>query len=83
MDYYDRSQLPILSFEEETADLDYDMIREALCEKPCNIVLVEVKNRLFGIVSWGDISRAKKNRKDQSPHQPEFYVPERETVYAC
>ena len=72
MDYYDRSQLPILSFEEETADLDYDMIREALCEKPCNIVLVEVKNRLFGIVSWGDISRAKKTGKIKVPINRSF-----------
>ena len=63
MDYYKRSQLPVLSFEEERLDLDYGMIREAMCEKPCNIVLIEVKNRLFGIVSWGDISRAKKAGK--------------------
>ena len=60
MDYYERSQLPILSFEEERLDLDRGLIREVLCEKPCNIVFVEVKNRLFGIVSWGDISRANK-----------------------
>ena len=67
MDYYDRSQLPVLSFEEETADLDRGVIREALCEKPCNIVLVEVKNRLFGIVSRGDISRAKKLERSKFP----------------
>ena len=72
MDYYDRSQLPILSFEEETADLDRGVIREALCEKPCNIVLVEVKNRLFGIVSRGDISRAKKTGKDKVPINRSF-----------
>ena len=72
MDYYERSQLPILSFEEETADLDYGMIREAMCEKPCNIVLVEVKNRLFGIVSWGDISRAKRAGKDKVPINRSF-----------
>lgn len=72
MDYYDRSQLPILTFEEETVNLDCGVIREALCEKPCNIVLVEVKNRLFGIVSWGDISRAKKAGKDKVPINRSF-----------
>ena len=65
MDYYDRSQLPVLSLEEERLDLDRGLIREALCEKPCNIVLVEVKNRLFGIVSREDISRAKNAGKDK------------------
>ncbi len=72
MDYYDRSQLPVLSFEEETADLDRGVIREALCEKPCNIVLVEVKNRLFGIVSWGDILRANKAGKVKVPINRSF-----------
>ena len=67
MDYYERSQLPILSYEEETEDLDRGAIREALCKKPCNIVLVEVKGRLFGIISRGDISRAKKAGKDKVP----------------
>ncbi len=72
MDYYERSQLPVLSFEEETAELDRGVIREALCEKPCNIVLVEVKNRLFGIVSWGDILRANKAGKDKVPINRSF-----------
>ncbi len=72
MDYYKRSQLPVLSFEEETAELDRGLIREALCEKPCNIVLVEVKNRLFGIVSWGDILRANKAGKDKVPINRSF-----------
>ena len=72
MDFYNRSQLPVLSFEEETVDLDRGLIREALCEKPCNIVLVEVKNRLSGIVSWGDISRAKRAGKDKVPINRNF-----------
>ena len=72
MDYYERSQLPVLSFKEERLDLDCGVIREALCEKPCNIVLVEVKNRLSGIVSWGDISRAKNAGKDKVPINRNF-----------
>ena len=72
MDYYERSQLPILSFKEETANLDYSVIREVLCEKPCNIVFVEVKNRLFGIVSWGDILRANNAGKDKVPINRSF-----------
>ena len=72
MDYYDRSQLPILSFEEETVDLDRGVIREAICEKPCNVVFIEAKSRLFGIVSWGDILRANKTGKDKVPINRSF-----------
>ena len=72
MDYYERSQLPVLSFEEEPAGLDRGAIREALCQKPCNIVLVEVKGRLLGMISRGDISRAKKAGKDKVPINRSF-----------
>ncbi len=59
MDYYVRSQLPILSFDEAPEALDPGALREVLCEKPCNVVFVEVRESLYGIVSRGDISRAK------------------------
>ena len=58
MDYYERSQLPILSFEEETTVVDRARVRQALCEKPCNLVFIEVQNKLYGIISSGDVARA-------------------------
>ena len=58
MDFYTRSQLPVISFEEEPEFLDRALIRQALCEKPCNLVFVEVRDKLYGIVSAGDIARA-------------------------
>ncbi len=62
MDYYTREQLPVLSFEEEPAFLDRAAIRQALYEKPCNLVFVEVRNKLYGLISYGDIIRAGKGR---------------------
>ena len=72
MDYYVRSQLPVLSFEEDPGDLDYGALRIVLCEKPCNIVHIEVGGKLFGIVSRGDISRAKKAGKEKVPINRSF-----------
>ena len=72
MDYYVRSQLPVLSFEEEPEDLDRYAVREVLCERPCNIVLAEVRGKLWGIVSRGDISRAKKAGRERIPVNRSF-----------
>ena len=58
MDFYTRSQLPIISFEEEPEFLDNALIRQALYEKPCNLVFVEVRDKLYGIASFGDVVRA-------------------------
>lgn len=62
MDYYVRSQLPILVFEKEPESLDRASIRQALSERPCNLVFVEVQDKLYGVVSYGDISRAENER---------------------
>ncbi len=67
MEYYVRSQLPVLSFDREPEALDRGVVREALCEKPCNTVLVEVRGKLFGIVTRGDISRARKAGRETVP----------------
>ena len=58
MDYYKRDQLPIIAFDEKPEFLDRESIRRALAEKPFNIVLVEVRDKLYGIVSFGDVIRA-------------------------
>ena len=58
MDYYVRSQLPILTLEEECEALDRNTIRDLLMKKPFNLVFVEVKGKLFGIISQGDMIRA-------------------------
>ena len=67
MDYYDRSQIPVLSFDTVPDALDRDMVRRNLCEKPCNLIFVEVREKLYGIVSRGDITRAKKTGNDRIP----------------
>lgn len=67
MDYYSRSQLPILSFDKAPEYLEREDVRRILCEKPCNIVFVEVCEKLYGIVSRGDVSRARKAGNDKIP----------------
>ena len=67
MDFYERGQLPILSFDTAPDALDKKTVRRLLCEKPCNLVFVEVREKLYGIVSRGDVSRAKKAGSDIIP----------------
>ena len=51
MDYYVRSQLPVLALEEECEALDRNTIRDLLMKKPFNLVFIEVKGKLFGIIT--------------------------------
>lgn len=67
MDFYTREQLPILSFDEAPAAIARNTLRETLCSKPSNIVLIEVAQKLYGIISRGDITRAKKAGLDNVP----------------
>ena len=67
MDFYVRDQLPILSFDVAPDVIDKETIRRLLCEKPCNLVFVEVCEKLYGIVSRGDVSRAKRAGRDTIP----------------
>ncbi len=60
MDYYTREQIPILAFDEDPESIARELIRQALCEKPCNIVFIEVRGKLSGVASYGDILRAGK-----------------------
>lgn len=59
MDFYERMYLPVLSFDEDRDVIGRDILRAALCERPCNIVLVETGGKLSGIITRGDISRAR------------------------
>ncbi len=67
MDYYTRGQLPILSYDMAPDALEREIVRRILCEKPCNLVFVEVCGKLYGIVSRSDISRAVKAGYDRIP----------------
>ena len=67
MDYYRRDQIPVLSFDEEVTELDQSVLREAMYEKPCNAVFIEVRGKLYGIISRGDISRAKRAGRERIP----------------
>ena len=72
MDYYERNQLPVFSFEEEPEGLDRSEIRRILCEKPSNLVLIEVRGKLYGIITRGDITRSRKAGKEKVPINRNF-----------
>ena len=64
MFFYDRTVLPIVNIESPVLELDWKTIREAVCEHPCNIIFVERGDKLAGIISHGDIIRARKAGAD-------------------
>ena len=64
MFFYDRTVLPIVSTESPVLELDWESIRKAVCEHPCNIILVERGNKLAGIISHGDVIRAREAGAD-------------------
>ena len=72
MDYYTREQIPILAFDEDPESIARELIRQALCEKPCNIVFIEVRGKLSGVASYGDILRAGKGRTVQGTFFQQF-----------
>ena len=64
MYFYDRAVLPIIDLDDPAAGLDWETIRDALCAHPCNIVMVECNGVLVGIVSQGDMIRAREANTD-------------------
>ncbi len=59
MFYYDRSVLPVYASDVVVYSLDWDILESLICEHPCNIVMVEVAGKLSGIISNGDMIRAR------------------------
>ena len=64
MFFYDRTVLPIVNVEGTSIELDWTTVRKAVCERPCNIILVEQGGKLVGIISHGDIIRAREAGAD-------------------
>ena len=67
MDFYERKQIPVLSYEAAPDGVERERIRRAICEKPFNVVSIEVGGKLYGIISRGDISRAKRAGRERVP----------------
>ena len=72
MDHYVRSQLPVLSFEKAPDAVDRETVRNILLEKPCNVVCIETCGKLSGIISHGDITRAKRAGLSEIPVNKKF-----------
>ena len=67
MFYYERDVLPVVSFDEPVDEVGWGVIESSLCEHPCNIVLIEVREKLYGIISHGDMIRAREKAQEAVP----------------
>ena len=83
MDWLDRSQLPVISFEGEPEEIPFDTLRRALIERPCGLILAEAAGKLCGVISRGDILRAKTaGRKAVRPNRNFTSLPEGQLMRA-
>lgn len=65
MIYAGYDELSIISLEEETDTVSFHAISEAILRRPSNVIYFELKKRLYGIVSMGDIARASESGDGQ------------------
>lgn len=59
-----REYLSILEIEDDTIEVGFDVLAELLLEKPANIIYCEKKGKLYGIISRGDIHRAREKARN-------------------
>ena len=81
MDYYKREQLPILQISEGEETVPWEAIREPLEAHPANILFLETGGKLSGIVSQGDLKRARE-RGDTSVSVSRHFTSLTRTQYA-
>ena len=62
MIYTDRDNLTVFSIDEER-EIGFDVLANLLMERPSNMIYIEKNDKLYGIVSMGDIRRAKEKGK--------------------
>ena len=63
MIYTERSKLTILNLSCERDVVTFDELKVLLAERPTNVIYVEKGEKLYGIISMGDIERAKENKR--------------------
>lgn len=61
--YTERAKLNILSLEEEGETVTFEELADLLRKRPSNMIYVELRGILHGIVSMGDIARASANQE--------------------
>lgn len=54
-----REYLSVLQITDDAKEVSFDVLKELLYEQPSNIIYCEKNNKLYGIISMGDIHRAK------------------------
>ncbi len=60
MDFYCKEALPVLRDTEDQPAIGWDVLKTALVEQPSNVILFEADGKLTGLISYGDLLRAKK-----------------------
>lgn len=59
MDCYPREALPVLQVTEDQTSISWETLKNALYSQPCNVILTETDGKLSGLISYGDLIRAK------------------------
>lgn len=67
-----RPYLTIIKTETEQDSVSWDEFLDALLEKPSNIIYFETDERLYGIASFGDVSKAKEQALAALPINKNF-----------
>lgn len=59
MIYTERGKLAVIESESATDSVSFDVLAQTILERPANIIYCVAKEILYGIISMGDIARAK------------------------
>lgn len=59
MIYTERDKLAVIESESATDSVSFDVLAQTILERPANIIYCVAKEILYGIISMGDIARAK------------------------
>lgn len=72
MVYKNYDELTILNIPNQTESVSYDILAEAILKRPSNMIYCEADGKLFGIISMGDIERARENELSVVPINRSF-----------
>lgn len=67
MNYIERKKLTVIKVNNDMDMISVDILAEIMLDRPSNIIYCECEERLYGIISMGDIARAFDRKWNQVP----------------
>lgn len=58
MNYIEREKLTVINVSDDTDAISVDTLAEVMLDRPSNTIYCEREEKLYGIISMGDIARA-------------------------